>query len=135
MSDLNRPDDEPEPEPPPRAKRLPGSPFAPVEPVVSFAYGGRPPFVAGDDTSEAAADSIEASAATLRGEVLRFVRAQTHVPAFGGATCDEIEQALGLRHQTASARCRELVLSGHLIRTDRRRKTRSGRAAAVLVAR
>lgn len=47
-----------------------------------------------------------------------------------GYTCDEIEQAFGLRHQTASARLRELELSGHLRKTDQRR-TRSGRMARV----
>lgn len=49
----------------------------------------------------------------------------------GGATCDEIEVALGLRHQTASARIRELVEAGKLVDSDERRPTRSGRDAVV----
>ena len=48
-----------------------------------------------------------------------------------GATCDEIELALNISHQTASARCSELKASG-LIHSIGIRPTRSGRGAAVL---
>lgn len=50
-----------------------------------------------------------------------------------GATDDEIEIALGLLHQTASARRRELELKGIVERTGRRRPTRSGRSAGVYI--
>lgn len=86
------------------------------------------PFAAGSATSAEAAESIEGSAASLRSRVLRFIIER------GDATCDEVEEALGLRHQTASARVYELVRSGRVIRTERRRRTRSGRNADVLEA-
>lgn len=50
-----------------------------------------------------------------------------------GATCDEIQAALGMLAQTASARVRELVLKNLIRRTDRERMTRNGKAASVYV--
>lgn len=56
-----------------------------------------------------------------------------------GATCDEIETALGMSHQTASARCRDLKRNEFAVtRIDQstgktvRRPTRTGRLAEVL---
>lgn len=48
-----------------------------------------------------------------------------------GATCDEIEVALNLRHQTASARINELVEKKYLVDSGKVRKTRSGNNAIV----
>lgn len=48
-----------------------------------------------------------------------------------GATCDELEVALGLKHQSCSARCAELKTL-KLVFEDGGRNTRSGRRAAVL---
>lgn len=50
-----------------------------------------------------------------------------------GATCDEIEVALDMRHQTCGPRCTELKRDGLLRETNLRRNTRSGSPAAVLV--
>jgi hypothetical protein len=81
-------------------------------------------------TSEDAAASIEGSANSLRGMIWRCAfEFNLH-----GITCDEIEEQLGMRHQTASARIRELELSSDLIKTDRKRPTRSGRGAFVYIA-
>lgn len=88
-------------------------------------YNGEPPFVAESSTSKAAADEMKPTAGTLRSRVLEYVLKH------GDATDDEIEQGLDLRHQTASARRRELVLGGQLVDTGRRRQTRSGRSATV----
>lgn len=71
--------------------------------------------------------SIMQSAETLRLAILDAIR------EYGPVTCDEIEVALGMRHQTASARCSELLRDGLLVRSGERRVTRSGRNAAVLV--
>ena len=49
----------------------------------------------------------------------------------GGATCDEIEVALELRHQTVSCFIRFLTQDGLLYDTGDRRMTRSGRKAIV----
>ena len=106
-------------------------------------YPDGPGYVASSDTSQAAATSIEPIAGTLRTcgarwatpvlcrrQVLEAIRAS----GAHGMTDDEAEQALGLRHQTASARRRELVLSGHVADTGERRQTRSGRLATVWAA-
>jgi hypothetical protein len=90
-----------------------------------FTY--RPPHVRGSATSKAAADSVAECAGNLRNKVLTCI-ADTGA---AGSTCDEIEQALQLRHQTCSARIVELVNAGKILKTDRTRRTRSGRAAAV----
>ncbi|HUT03305.1 MAG TPA: hypothetical protein VM163_05380 [bacterium] len=82
-----------------------------------------PPFVKGSDTSEAAAVSIEPSAGSMRSEVLGFLRDR------GGGTCDGVEVALNMRHQTASARIRELAVAGLIVDRGAREKTRSGRLA------
>lgn len=76
--------------------------------------------------------AAHASIADDKTRILRMV--VDHVTSRGvhGATCDEIEQATGLSHQTASARCTEAVARGLLVRTALRRETRSGRKAAVL---
>ncbi len=88
-------------------------------------FNGFPPFVRNSDTSFLAAERIEPSAGTLRQVVLNQIRLG------GGMTCDAIEVVLDMRHQTASARIRELALSGHVVDTGDRRKTRSGRLAVV----
>lgn len=46
------------------------------------------------------------------------------------ATCDEVEVALGMNHQTCSARFSELKAAG-LIQPTVRRKTRTGATAQV----
>lgn len=81
------------------------------------------------DTSIAAAGEIAGDAASLRERVWRYIDS----PGHWGRTCDEVEYALAMRHQTASARIRELVLAGRLIDSGERRLTRSGRRAAVYV--
>ena len=82
------------------------------------------------DTSARAALSIAEFGPTMRTAILSYVVARRAE----GATCDEIEQALNLRHQTASARVRELVELGLLTVTPARRMTRSRRTAQVYVA-
>lgn len=93
-------------------------------------YDGKPPAVRSSATSQAAADSIAPEAGTLRALVYRTVQ-----ETLGGLTCDEVEERLAMRHQTASARIRELAQSGQLLDSGTTRPTRSGRAAVVYVAR
>lgn len=89
-------------------------------------YGGLPPHEAAE-TSVAAAVEIEEHSGALRQQVKAFIRQA----GLEGATDDEIEEALNMRHQTCSARRRELVLLGEVIDSGWRRKTRSGRKAIV----
>jgi predicted transcriptional regulator len=80
-------------------------------------------------TSIEAAESMVKPAAAIRERVYNYIKSRAH-----GAICDEAEDALGLRHQTCSARFKELADAGRIIRTMTRRKTRSGRNAFVYVA-
>lgn len=81
----------------------------------------------GNAMSKAAAESIERDTPRLR----RLVREE--IAATDGLTCDEVEERLNLRHQTASARVHELMESGQIRDSGMRRKTRSGRTATVWV--
>jgi hypothetical protein len=85
--------------------------------------------VKGSDTSKAAAESIEGAAPSMRQRVLRYVA----LSGSAGVTDDMIELALGLRHQSASARRRELVLDGFIGDSGRTKKTSSGRPAVLWV--
>ncbi len=90
-----------------------------------FEYPSSPGYVRDSETSMAAAESVENVAGTLRAKIAAFIERR------GGATCDEVEAAMDLRHQTASARITELRLLGEIEKTDAKRATRSGRGAVV----
>lgn len=80
------------------------------------------------DTSTAALVSIS----HIRGKLQRRVfRALMEYDNGDGATCDELERLLNLKHQTLSARVRELYLGGWIRKTKRLRLTSSGRYANV----
>lgn len=87
------------------------------------------PHVAGSDTSRAAAESMEPHAGTLEAKVLIAIRAAGDE----GHTDDELEQVLGLSHQTTSARRRALVIRCLVKDSGERRPTRSGRGATVWI--
>jgi hypothetical protein len=95
---------------------------------MSGGYPETPGFEDGSATSEEAAHRQEPIAPNQRHRVLQ------HVIAIGsrGVTCDEVELALNMRHQTASARLRELFLA-NVIKVIGSRQTRSGRSANVYV--
>lgn len=92
----------------------------------------RPGLVAANapETSRKAARSIAKASGAKRLQILEWIRSCGP----RGATCDEVEQALGMSHQTASARIRELATDNHLD-TNGERPTRTGRAAAVYIVR
>ena len=94
-----------------------------------MSYKPRAPFVRGSDTSEAAAASVEGDLTRREAQVLEVFKAA------GAAWCttDEVEARLGLTHQSVSARVSTLAKVGRLVKSEARRKTRSGRAAAVYV--
>ena len=87
----------------------------------------RPAFAVGSDTSFHAAESMRQGAETLRAKVFALIFAAGKK----GMTCDELEAATGLRHQTASARVNELHRDKHIKDSGERRRTRSGRYACV----
>jgi hypothetical protein len=87
------------------------------------------PYVPGSATSKAAA----AAALPDLGRLEALVLAHITRSAETGATDDEIEVVLGLRHQSASARRRGLVQKKLVADSGRTRTTRSGRRATVWV--
>lgn len=81
-------------------------------------------------TSKEAAMSMAGKAEAQREAVYEHVST-----AQLGATCDEVETVLGLPHQSASARLWELCgnnqLPARIVKTEEKRKTRTGRNARV----
>lgn len=76
-------------------------------------------------TSEEAAESIdESTLGRLESEVFAMIRRSP-------STCDKLERALGLSHQTTSARIRGLFLRGFIRDSGRKALTRSKRRAIV----
>ena len=97
-------------------------------------YHGRPeapspPSARGSDTSRQAARSVRKTIGTDEERVYSLIARRGYV----GATDDELEIALGLRHQNASARRRTLELKQRVIKLESTRPTRSGRQAHVYV--
>lgn len=88
-------------------------------------YGG-PPFVAGSDTSEAAARAVT-EPSRLRAQVLDFLKKR----GVRGATDEEIQAALAMPANTERPRRRELVLGKSVIDSGQRRRTMAGRSAVV----
>lgn len=88
-------------------------------------YDGTPPHV-DKPTSWAAAMSMKTVASQLGQVVLDAIADQPD-----GATCEEIEDILEMKHQTVSARIRELVLMNKLYDTGVTRQNKSGRNAIV----
>lgn len=82
-------------------------------------------------TSKAALTSISDVRGKLKRRVFEAIKARKK----SGATCDELEDELDLKHQTLSARVRELWQEGFLRRLRGWRRTRSGRWATVYVVR
>lgn len=88
-------------------------------------------FHQGDLFSHLAHKSIVNSKAAIRARIINYIRDQ----GFTGATSDEVEEALEMSHQTVSARITEAKADGTLVPSGYKRKTRSGRNAAVLIVR
>jgi hypothetical protein len=93
-------------------------------------YLGVPPFQQHSATSIAASEAFQPHQQTAR------ERVRLHIVGCGeyGCTRDEIEVALEMPHQTATARVKELLARREIRETTRQRPTRSGRLAFVLVA-
>jgi chromosome segregation ATPase len=68
-------------------------------------------------------------ATAIRDEIFSFIKKR----GIKGATADEVEASLDLRHQTASARINELENQNKIMDSGEKRRTRSGGMARVLV--
>ena len=75
------------------------------------------------DTQDAAWSAVQPRLSTINHKVLEAVR-------LCPSTCDELEQMLGLTHQTCSASVNNLMNKGLIIASGYR-PTRSGRSARV----
>ena len=94
------------------------------------------PFVKGSETSTAAADSMVKHAKSVEVQILSLFMEV----GYWGLTDDEIEQRLGLKHQTVSARRRQLEKNNLIVKMYKdgkrmKRPTRSGRQAGVYISR
>jgi hypothetical protein len=92
-------------------------------------YPDTPGFVRTSATSKSAATFIEPSAGTVRAWVLKEIRKAGQK----GLSCEQVERRCKLRHQSASARIRELVIDG-LVEIIGTRENESGVRARVYVA-
>jgi hypothetical protein len=81
------------------------------------------------DTSEAAAESIDEYAASLRSRCYAAIKAA----GSKGHTADELEVLLEARHQSTTPRIVWLHQNGHVVDSGMRRPTRSGRKAIVWI--
>ena len=77
------------------------------------------------DTSRESRDELKKKRSKYRLSIRAYIEARH------GATCDEVEVALCIRHQTASCFIRFMTQEGILEATPERRITRSGRKAIV----
>jgi hypothetical protein len=93
-------------------------------------HDGQIPRVAGSETSALAADSQEETIEAKQARILELIR-----NSYSGLTDDDVERRTGWRHQTVSARRRELVLAGFVTYSGTRRRTSSGRLANVWISR
>jgi hypothetical protein len=86
-------------------------------------------YARGSDTSREAAETGRASAAVWRSRVLTMFLSRAD-----GFTADELCVWFGVQHNTIAPRVCELSQSGQIVDGNKRRKTRSGKSAAVYVA-
>lgn len=90
-----------------------------------------PPHQRGSETSRAAAVSVKEAVPSMKQTVLDAII----FAGPPGATCDELERVLGMKHQTVSARIRGLFIDGRIEDKGYKRNTSSGRKAVAWVAR
>lgn len=90
-------------------------------------YDGLPPHQKHSVTSREAAELIEPSTGTKRAQVLRYIHES------GGATDQEIQDALRMDPSTQRPRRRELELQGSVVDSGNKRLTRSKRRAVVWI--
>lgn len=81
-------------------------------------------------TSEASIGAL-ISIVHIRGKLKQRVFEALKEYGSDGATCDDLEEALAMKHQTLSARVRELWQEGWISRLSFQKRTRSGRWATV----
>lgn len=86
-------------------------------------------FHRGDHQSALAHQSIEPKKTAMQKQIHAFITECGPK----GATCAEVEKALGLKHQTASARCTELRKDGQIFCNGLKRAAVGGQPGRVYV--
>jgi hypothetical protein len=66
-----------------------------------------------------------ASRESLKNQIIEFIKVR------GEASCEVVELSMSLSHQTASARCSELLREGRIAIADERGVTKAGRACRI----
>ena len=66
-------------------------------------------FHKGNANSEAANEHVHPTKKAMQAQIYDYITSRGKV----GATCQEVERDLGLKHQTASARMAEMKVPGH----------------------
>lgn len=79
------------------------------------------------DTSRVSRDKLNKHKNDYRRKVYAFISNNM------GATCEEVELGLSMRHETTSGFIRFLTQDGYLKDSGTRRQTRSGRSAIVWI--
>ena len=87
-------------------------------------HGGNP------ESTEAYQASSESERRAMRERIYAYAK----LKGSDGITADEVAERSGLVHNRVAPRISELRRDGLLVETDRRRRTRLGRTARVLVA-
>ena len=91
-----------------------------------FTYPDAPGYQKHSSTSKAAAESVAPTAATMRDKVIRLLGHSAD-----GFTIDQIAVFLKCQTGTASARMRELELSGLITKSDKTRLTRAKKSSKI----
>lgn len=82
------------------------------------------------DTTLNAYEAIQPRAGSIREKVFKFI----YDRGAEGTTSEELQNAMGLKQNTANPRLRELAQAQRVMDSGRRRLTESGRSAIVWVA-
>lgn len=77
-------------------------------------------------TSKEAFEKIKPIRKNMREQIYEYIKNQKN-----GATCEEVEKALSMIHQTVGARITELTNQGLLVDTKKTKKTSNGRDAII----
>ncbi len=93
-------------------------------------YGGTPPH-SNATTSLEAAEWIQPHVTRLAHAVLDYMDRPRYGHLNLGCTVEDVERDLGMKHQTAGARMRELVLAGIVRDSGRKVTLMSGRRGIV----
>lgn len=80
-------------------------------------------------TSERTSEDTKSHVSAIRGQIFGYI----DLFGIAGVTLQEIEEELGIEHQSVIERVRELVESGHIIANGKTRTAHSGHTSGIYV--